>query len=152
MRLAREITQMEFNGSERLVRRFLAPLHRRVLAHLTTRFETPPGEQAQAHWAEAGRYRLPDGTSVRVFFFVMVLSFCRALHIKFTRSMRLETLLRCHQNAFTYFGGWPARILYNNMRQVILRLGCLNPRFRDFAEHHGFEPRAHCPYRPRTKE
>jgi transposase len=71
---------------------------------LTIRFETPPGEQAQADWAEAGRYHLPDGTSIRVFFFVMVLGFSRALYIEFTRSMRLESLIRCHQNAFAYLG------------------------------------------------
>ena len=65
--------------------------------------------------------------------------------------MRLESLIRCHQNAFAYFGGWPAKILYDNMRQVIVRPGLVNPRFRDFADHHGFEPKAHRPYRPRTK-
>lgn len=151
VRLTQEIRKMGFTGCERLVRRFLAPLRQRVPSQLTTRYETPPGEQAQADWAEAGRYQLPDGTSIRVFFFVMVLSFCRALYIEFTRSMRLETLVRCHQNAFTYFGGWPSKILYDNMRQVIVRPGLVNPRFRDFADHHGFEPKAHRPYRPRTK-
>jgi transposase len=34
-----------------------------------------------------------------------VLGFSRALYIEFTRSMRLESLIRCHQNAFGYFGG-----------------------------------------------
>ena len=151
VRLAEEIRKMGFSGSNRIVCRFLATLRARVPAQLTTRFETPPGEQAQADWAEAGRYTLPDGTSIRVFFFVMVLGFSRALYIEFTRSMRLETLVRCHQNAFAYFGGWTARFLYDNMRQVIVRPGLVNPRFRDFADYHGFEPKAHRPYRPRTK-
>lgn len=142
---------MGFTDSSRIVGRFLAALRARIPAQLTTRFETPPGEQAQADWAEAGRYHLADGSSVRVFFFVMVLGFSRALYIEFTRSMRLETLIRCHQNAFAYFGGWTARILYDNMRQVIVRPGLVNPRFRDFADYHGFEPKAHRPYRPRTK-
>jgi transposase len=151
VRLTQEIRKMGFEGSERIVCRFLATLRVRRPSHLTVRFETPPGEQAQADWAEAGRYHLPDGSSVRVFFFVMVLGFSRALYIEFTRSMRLESMIRCHQNAFAYFGGWPARILYDNMRQVIVRPGLINPRFRDFADHHGFEPKAHRPYRPRTK-
>src|SRR5258705_6694955 len=96
-----------------------------------------PGEQAQVDWAEAGRYHLPDGSSIRVFFFVMVLGFSRALYIEFTRSMRLESLIRCHQNAFSYFGGCPTKILYDNMRQVMVRPGLINPRFRDFTDHHG---------------
>ena len=151
VRLTEEIRKMGFTGSAQIVRRFLATLQSKVPPQLTTRFETPPGDQAQADWAEAGRYRLPDGSCARIFFFVMVLGFSRALYIEFTRSMRLETLIRCHQNAFAYFGGWPARMLYDNMRQVIVRPGLVNARFRDFADHHGFEPKAHRPYRPRTK-
>jgi transposase len=151
VRLTQEIRKMGYEGSEGIVCRFLATLRVRRPSQLTIRFETPPGEQAQADWAEAGRYHLPDGRSIRVFFFVMVLGFSRALYIEFTRSMRLESLVRCHQNAFAYFGGWPAKILYDNMRQVIVRPGLINPRFRDFADHHGFEAKAHRPYRARTK-
>ena len=69
-------------------------------AKLTVRFETPPGEQAQADWAEVGRFTLPNGEPVRLYAFVMVLSFSRMLYVEFTRSMRVETLIRCHQNAF----------------------------------------------------
>lgn len=151
VRLAQEIRQMGYEGSTRIICRFLASLRQRVPAQLTTRFETPPGEQAQADWAEAGRYQLADGTRARVYFFVMVLGYSRALYLEFTRSMRLEALIRCHQNAFAYFGGWPSRILYDNMRQVIVRPGMVNARFRDFADHHGFQTKAHRPYRPRTK-
>jgi transposase len=45
---------MGFEGSERIVCRFLATLRVRSASHLTVRFETPPGEQAQADWAKAG--------------------------------------------------------------------------------------------------
>ena len=103
VRLTQEIAQMGFAGSAQIVRRFLTTLRARVPSQLTTRFETPPGEQAQADWAEAGRYSLADGSMARIFFFVMVLGFSRALYIEFTRSMRLESLIRCHQNAFAYF-------------------------------------------------
>jgi hypothetical protein len=110
VRLTQGIRKMGFEGSERTVCRFLATLRVRRPSQLTIRFETPPGEQAQADWAEAGRYHLADG-AIRVFFFVMVLGFSRALYIEFTRSMRLESLIRCHQNAFAYFGGWPADLV-----------------------------------------
>ena len=32
--------------------------------------------------------------------------------------MSTNTLIRCHQNAFRYFGGYPEEILYDNMKQV----------------------------------
>ena len=88
---------------------------------------------------------------MRLYAFVMVLSFSRMLYIEFTRSMRVENLIRCHQNAFAAFGGWPRQILYDNMRQVVVGPERINPRFRDFADHHGFAVRRHRPYRPRTK-
>jgi transposase len=53
--------------------------------------------------------------------------------------MDVASLIRCHQNAFAFFGGWPRRILYDNMRQVVIGPDRINPRFLDFVRHHGFE-------------
>ena len=110
VRLLEEIRAQGYTGSIWTLRRFLARLagERRRQARLTVRFETGPGEQAQADWAECGH--LPDGSGhlVRVYAFVMVLSFSRMLYLEFTPSMRLPTLLRCHNHAFAFFGGWGA--------------------------------------------
>jgi transposase len=81
----------------------------------------------------------------------MVLAYSRYLYVEFTRSMTLATLIRCHQNAFAFFGGWPRRILYDNMRQVVVGPERVNARFLDFTRHHGFEVKRCRPYRPRTK-
>ena len=35
--------------------------------------------------------------------------------------MTTGTLIRCHQNAFRYFGGYPEEILYDNMKQVVVK-------------------------------
>lgn len=153
VRLHAEITAQGFQGCVRLVRRFIEPLRRtlRVSDKLTVRFETPPGEQAQCDWAEVLRTTLPDGTPIRVYAFVMVLGYSRYLYVEFTRSMMVDTLIRCHQNAFAFFGGWPRRVLYDNMKQIVVRPDRVNARFHDFARYHGFEVKRHRPYRPRTK-
>ena len=127
VRLFAEVRAMGFVGSEVIVRRFIQTLRDSAAAKLTVRFETPPGEQAQADWAEVGRFTLPNGEPVRLYAFVMVLSFSRTLYVEFTRSMRVETLIRCHQNAFAAFGGWPRQILYDNMRQVAAGPGAHQP-------------------------
>ncbi|MDP1581721.1 MAG: DDE-type integrase/transposase/recombinase, partial [Candidatus Didemnitutus sp.] len=57
----------------------------------------------------------------------------------------------CHQNAFAFFGGWPRRILYDNMRQVVVGPERINAQFLDFTRHYGFEVKRCRPYRPRTK-
>lgn len=153
VRLMPEIRAQGFTGSAQIVRRFLQTLKAATRADpsLTVRFETPPGEQAQCDWAEIGRYPQPDGRHVRIYAFVMVLGYSRYLYVEFTRSMTLATLIRCHQNAFAFFGGWPRRILYDNMRQVVVGPDRINARFLDFTRHHGFEVKRCRPYRPRTK-
>ncbi len=75
VRLLAEIQPRGFTGSVKIVRRLQAQLQ---AAHctdprLTVRFEPPPGEQAQCDWAEVGRYPQPDGTTIKVYAFVMVL-------------------------------------------------------------------------------
>jgi len=153
VRLLPEIQAMGYTGSIITVRRYLhslKPEHER-LRKLTVRFETPPGKQAQADWAYCGRFPHPDGGIVPVYVFLMVLSFSRLLYIEFTSSMKLPVLLRCHQNAFDFFHGWPLEILYDNMKQVRLSPTELHPLFADFARHYGFAVKTHRIRRPRTK-
>jgi len=35
----------------------------------------------------------------------MVLGYSRMIYVEFVRDEKLSTLLRCHNNAFEYFGG-----------------------------------------------
>lgn len=150
-RLHQEISQMGFTGSYTIVKDFLRTIRPPSRAKLTVRFETPPGEQAQCDWAYCGRYRDRDGRLHSVYAFLMVLGFSRLLFAAFTTRMHLKTLVECHQQAFEFFGGWPRVILYDNMKQVRLDPRTWNPQFLDFAQYHGFTPKTHRPYRPRTK-
>lgn len=149
VRLLEEIRPQGYTGSINLVQRFLKTFKDEQVnkAKMTVRFETAPGQQAQADWAEVGRFE--DG---KIYAFVMVLSFSRMLFVTFTRSMALTELVACHQEAFAYFGGIPSAVLYDNMAQVRKPgSGELNPLMADFAAHYGFAVKTHRPYRPRTK-
>lgn len=153
VRLLEGIRAMGYAGGIDVVRRFIHSLdpHARSRAKMTVRFETPPGEQAQADWAACGHEMDETGRRRAVYAFVMVLSYSRMLYVEFTCSMALPELLRCHQRAFEFFGGWPRSILYDNMKQVRLSRTQWNPLFLDFLNHHGVTPKTHRPYRPRTK-
>jgi transposase len=148
VRLLGEIRPQGYAGSINLVQRYLKTLRdaKTVSGRATVRFETAPGQQAQADWAHVGEDELG-----KVYAFVMVLSFSRMLFVEFTRSMNTHELIRCHQNAFAYFGGIPSAVLFDNQAQVRLPNGEWNPLFADFAAHYGFSIKTHRPYRPRTK-
>lgn len=60
------------------------------------------------------------------------------------------------KKAFAYFGGVPAEIFYDNMKQVVIKRGSgghhrFNEMLLDFAGASGFIPRFCRPYRAKTK-
>ncbi|EOS64562.1 hypothetical protein C816_02807 [Oscillibacter sp. 1-3] len=87
----------------------------------------------------------------------MILGYSRMRYIAFVTDMSINTLIRRHQNAFRYFGGCPEEILYNNMKQVVIKRllkqedSTLNRQFEDFAGFHGFRSILCWPYRGQTK-
>ena len=153
VRLIDEIRPMGYTGSVVTLRRFLKDLRGPVERSktVTLRYETPPGLQAQADWTECGRFEFAEGRKLTVYAFLMVLGYSRQMFVQFTTSMKMAELIACHQAAFAYFGGWPRKVLYDNMKQIRIRPGKLNEMFLDFANHHGFVVDTHRPYRPRTK-
>jgi transposase len=153
VRILEEIRGMGYAGSVIVLRRYIRSLRprRERAAKLTVRYETPPGKQAQADWAYCGRFADAAGKLISIYAFVIVLSFSRMLFVRFTTSMKLAELIRCHLEAFAFFGGWPEQILYDNMKQVRLGREEWNPLFLDFANHYGFVPKTHRIRRPRTK-
>jgi len=101
-----------------------------------------PGECAQADWGSYGTAAV-DNTRRRLSFFVMVLAFSRRMYLEFTVSQTMEHFLACHEHAFAAWGGVPSKIQVDNLKSAVLqRLAgsapVFNPRYHDFACHHGF--------------
>jgi hypothetical protein len=119
------------------------------------RFETAPGEQAQVDWAHFGTIE-HRGRMRPLYAFLFTLGWSRALYLEFTVAATTTAFLRCHQHAFQALGGCPQRLLYDNLKSVVLERdpdGAIrwNPTFLDFADHYGFTPAACRPYRAQTK-
>ena len=101
-----------------------------------------PGECAQVDWGAYGTVAV-DNTRRRLSFFVMVLAFSRQMYVEFTVSQTMEHFLACHEHAFAAWGGVPSKIMVDNLKSAVLqRLAgaapIFNPRYLDFARHHGF--------------
>jgi transposase len=144
-----------FTGCYETVRDTVRPLRQEAAAGSLTqrRFETGPGEQAQADW---GQVRVRLGAEVtEVHIFVMTLGYSRRGWAEGYEHERMESLLAAHEHAFEHFGGVTREILYDRMRTVIQgeQEGSKrwNPTFAAFAAHWGFEPRVCRPYRAQTK-
>jgi transposase len=156
VRLFEEIRGQGYNGRMTILKEFVHSVKEQERLRAVVRFETVPGEQSQVDWAHAGNL-LVDGERRGVYAFVMVLGYSRMRFVTFTHSMDIHTLMRCHIEAFRYFGGHTREILYDNMKTVIDRPksvdlpAALNREFADFAGYYGFRVDSCWPYRAQTK-
>jgi transposase len=153
--LLEEIEAMGYEGRSTILRDFVKPFRAQPKKQATVRFETPPGRQAQVDWAEEiGLYEV-NGRKQMVHAFIMTLGYSRMKYIEFTTDMKMETLMKCHMNAFSYFNGIPANLLYDNMKTVVTKHSPVeirfNRKFEDFLAYYGVVPKACKPYRPQTK-
>jgi transposase len=143
IRLFAEIKERGYPRGITLLRDYLAKVRRPRHRKAYLRVEPEPGEQAQVDWGSFGHLRV-GGTQRPLSVFSMVLSWSRALFIDFSLDQQMETFLRMHLRALEAFGGIPKKILYDNLKSVVLHhVGSVvqfNPRFLAFAGHHLFEP------------
>jgi transposase len=143
-----------YNGSASQLRRVVRGLRPAVQKEAFLQLRTFPGEQGQADWAAFGEVVIGRAKR-RLSGFVMTLSYSRALSLSFFFDQGLENLLRAHVEAFDQFGGAPRVILYDNMKQVVLRRRGedveFHPRLLELAAHYHFAPKPCNPGRGNEK-
>ncbi|MGP4073307.1 IS21 family transposase [Piscibacillus sp. B03] len=149
-----EIQAMGYDGKMTILRDFVRPFRQQPKKQATIRYETAPGKQAQMDWGHVGKYDV-DGEMKEIYAFTIVLSYSRMKYVEFTDNMNLETLMKCHMNAFAYFNGVPEQILYDNMKTAVIKHSPVeirfNKKFEEFLAYYGISPKACKPYRPQTK-
>ena len=143
-RLYRMCVERGYVGSPEHFRHAVAPHRPRRPVEAFLRLKTLIGEQAQVDWAHFGTRAIGRAQRPLVAF-VMVLSYSRAIFLRFRLSLKTEDFLRGHQEAFSYFAGVPRVCLYDNLKSAVLeRQGDairFNPLLLAFAGHYHYEPR-----------
>jgi transposase len=151
-RLWEEIRAAGYAGGYTQVKAHVRQVRPTPAADPVVRFETPPGHQGQVDFAE---FRLPWGKRYAL---VVVLAHSRLLWLQFYPRQTMAVLIRGLEEAFTFFGGVPAELLFDQMKAVIVEdereIGgrlLENAEFMRFAAHWDFRIRACRPYRAKTK-
>jgi transposase len=157
-RLTREIRELGYMGAYTAVKRFLAAIRpENGPKPFEVRFETPPGVQAQVDFARfVVDFTDEPGVSRIVWLFSLVLGHSRFLFARYVMHQDLETLLRCHMQAFEAIGGVPIEILYDRMKTAVTEDDdqghiIYNRSLLALARHYRFVSRACRPYRAKTK-
>jgi transposase len=145
VQIMQRLQENGYTGGSSILQEYIATIRpRKFKAYLTLSFA--PGECAQVDWGQYGS--VPVGsTQRRLSFFVMVLCYSRMMYVEFTVLQSMEHFLGCHQNAFNFFGAVPENIMVDNLKSAVIRrlIGqapVFNPRYLDFANHHGFKIKA----------
>jgi transposase len=143
-----------YPGGYAPVRRYVGSIRPAAKAEAFLKLATLPGEQAQVDWGHFGKIQVGAATR-SLSCFVLVLSWSRAMFARFTLDQTLETFLLGHALAFEALGGVPRRILYDNLKSVVLeRVGehiRFHPQLLECAGHYHFAPVPCAPYRGNEK-
>jgi transposase len=149
-----KLKELGFAGGSTIVSEYVAKVRPRSgPAFLTLCFA--PGECAQIDWGQFGT--VSCGTTRRkLSFFLMVLCYSRMLYLEFTVRQTAEHFYQCLSNAFSYFGGVPQKVMFDNAKCAVLshilgRAPVFNPRYLDCAAHYGFTPIACAPRKGNEK-
>jgi transposase len=151
--LFRILKDKGFLGSVSSLRRYLRPMRKKKSESFKpmTVFQ---GQQAQVDWAHFGSIPVKNGER-KLYLFIMVLSWSRAIFARFTYDQKTDSFLRMHEEAFKFFDGSPREILYDNLKSAVLERFKdkikFNPQLVEFSGFYGFEPRACRPYRGNEK-
>lgn len=143
-----------YQGGATIVRAWVASVRPRPgQPRLSLQFA--PAQAAQVDWGHAGMISV-GSTRRRLSFFVMVLCFSRRMYLEFFLREAQEHFLTAHQHAFEFHGGAPLQLIVDNCKVAVTRhergqAPLFNPRYLDFAGHHGCEPRACNPFSPHEK-
>src|SRR3989304_3889449 len=148
------IKRIGYLGGYDTVKRYVSNIKEQKTQLAYIRFETEPGLQAQVDWGDF-QIQDSDGKTNTIYAFVMVLGYSRAMYMEFVERCTLDVFMDCHVNAFRYFKGIPAEILYDNMKNVVIGREngkpTFNIEFLYFAHHYGFLPQIAPPYSPWVK-
>lgn len=147
--------EKDFKGSPGSVKRFLAKIDRsKAPAFVVLHFE--PGEAAQVDFGSGPLLPHPKtGKLTRTHFFVMTLCDSRHMYAELVWDQKVKTWLRCHRNAFEFFGGVPQRIILDNLKAAILKHCHCDPHvqksYGELATAYGFRIDPCKPRTPRHK-
>lgn len=147
------IEEHDYKGSYDSVKRYIRKLHKRIPKHYD-RLRTPPGKEAQVDFSKACPV-LKNGKYRKCWLFKMTLTFSGHSYEELVWKQDIETFIRCHENAFRFFGGVPETIKLDNLKSGVLLAHLyepvLNPVYLSFSKHWGFISNPCAPYKPEHK-
>ena len=145
-----------YSGSYERLLNFINKRKEKIDPKLTVPLRFNIGEAVQVDFGK-GPTLIDERTNeaVSTWFFVMTLCWSRHQYTELIIHQDSETWLRCHQRAFEWFSGVPAKIITDNAKCAITKACYHDPQvqrsYEVFAQDYGFIISACPPYDPKKK-
>jgi len=153
-RMTEILREHGYAGSVDLVKRRLAEL-RPPRERPAQRTDYSPGQTAQVDWCEMPTRPRIDGRERRIYALVVAMPHSGAQTARFSYDMTVESFLEGHVHAFSWLGGVPRELVYDNLRAAVARRRANEitwaERFLHLRGHYGFHAHACTPGTPREK-
>jgi transposase len=142
IRIKEELDVLGYKGSYTSLTRYIKKL--KIGQDICIRFNTLPGEEAQVDFGDIGSRYDQEGKLRKAYIFNMRLSYSRLDYYEVVFDQKVETWIKCHINAFNYFGGVPGAIKLDNLKAAILIANFYEPtyqrQYKSLADHYNFLP------------
>lgn len=141
-RIHQELQKKGFTGSYECVQKFVRNIKRTKNVYMYN--VTVAGEESQVDFGYAGLIADTDGKFRKAWVFCFGLTHSKKYYYEIIFSQKVEDFLRCHINAFHFFGGVPKTIKIDNLKSAILKASFYEPVYQkeylNFANYYGFNP------------
>jgi transposase len=118
-RLATMARERGFDGSDRIVQRYVCDVRPTPSGRAYLVCERLPGEQAQIDWGHVGRIAVAGGFRA-LWVFVLHLAYSRMRYAELVVDLTAESLRRSLVRAITSLGGSTRQWLFDNAKTVVL--------------------------------
>lgn len=134
------IKEYQFTGSYSTVRDYIKKImssSKKIYMVITSL----PGEEAQVDFGYIGSINV-NSKPKKAWVFVMSLSYSRYMYACIVFDQNVKTFIKCHINAFRYFGGVPETVKIDNLKAAVIEADFYEPvtqrAYASFASHYGF--------------
>jgi len=113
-----------------------------------------PADEAQVDYGYLGLFE-KDGKKIKVWCFVITLSFSRLKYVEAVTSQTVQSFLTSHIHAFEYFGGVPKTVKIDNLKAGVIFPSFYEPKiqtqYADFLQYYDSMPITARVRRPQDK-
>lgn len=137
----RLVEEHGFEGSESTVRKMVQTMRNKPKECFML-LTSIPGEQAQVDFGEF--MGTMDGIKQKIYFFCMILKYSRVPFVMSFPTNGSEAFIQGHIQAFSFFGGVPSEVLYDNASPLVKKIlegphRELTDTFSSFRTHYQFD-------------